>query len=103
VCSIGRTEDNDIVIADESVSSSHATIMQKAGSWYVVDLRSANGTYIDGYRVAAERMLSEGSVLTIGHVKMVFLPATNPGQQPHGTQPLLGMFRHLARLLRSDE
>jgi pSer/pThr/pTyr-binding forkhead associated (FHA) protein len=103
VCSIGRTEDNDIVIADESVSSSHATIMQKAGSWYVVDLRSANGTYIDGYRVAAERMLSEGSVLTIGQVKMVFLPATNPGQQPHGTQPLLGMFRHLAKLLRSDE
>ena len=103
VCSIGRTEDNDIVIADESVSSSHATIMQKAGSWYVVDLRSANGTFVDGYRVAAERMVSAGAVLTVGQVKMIFLPAAAPGQQPHGTQPLLGMFRHLAKLLRSDE
>lgn len=102
VCSIGRTEDNDIVVDEESVSSSHATIMQKAGSWYVVDLRSANGTFVDGYRVAAERMLSVGSVLTVGQVKMIFLPAPPPGQQPHGTQPLLGMFRHLARLLRSE-
>lgn len=102
VCSIGRTEDNDIVIADESVSSSHATIMQKAGSWYVVDLRSANGTFIDGYRVAAERMLSTGAVLTIGQVKMIFMPASQPGPQAHGTQPLLGMFRHFAKLLRND-
>jgi pSer/pThr/pTyr-binding forkhead associated (FHA) protein len=101
VCSIGRTEENDIVIADESVSASHATILMKAGSWYVVDLRSANGTFVDGYRVAGERMLSAGSLLTIGQVKTIFWPASQTGHEPHGTQPLLGMFQQLAkRILR---
>jgi len=100
VCSIGRSEDNDIVIADESVSSAHATLLLKAGSWYVIDLRSDNGTYVDGYRVAAERMLSDGSVLTVGQVKMIFGPASQSGHEPHGTQPLLGMFQQLAKRIR---
>jgi pSer/pThr/pTyr-binding forkhead associated (FHA) protein len=100
VSAIGRTEENDIVIDDESVSSSHATLLLKAGAWYVVDLRSANGTYVDGYRVAAERMLSAGSVLTIGQVKMIFMPASQGSAEPHGTQPLSGMFRQLAKLIR---
>jgi len=97
VCSIGRTEENDIVIADESVSASHATILMKAGSWYVVDLRSANGTFVDGYRVAGERMLSAGSLLTIGQVKTIFWPVSQASHEPHGTQPLLGMFQRLAK------
>jgi pSer/pThr/pTyr-binding forkhead associated (FHA) protein len=100
VSAIGRTEENDIVIDDESVSSSHATLLLKAGAWYVVDLRSANGTYVDGYRVAAERMLSAGSVLTIGQVKMIFMPASQGSAEAHGTQPLSGMFRQLAKLIR---
>ncbi len=101
VCSIGRTEENDIVIADESVSASHATILMKAGSWYVVDLRSANGTFVDGYRVAGERMLSAGSLLTIGQVKTIFWPVSQASHESHGTQPLLGMFQQLAkRILR---
>ena len=100
VSSIGRAEENDIVIPDESVSSSHATLLLKAEAWYVVDLRSANGTYVDGYRVAAERMLSAGSVLTIGQVKMIFMPASHGSPEPHGTQPLSGMFRQLAKLIR---
>ena len=97
VCSIGRTEDNDIVIPHDSVSSSHATLLQKADSWYVVDLRSANGTFVDGYRVAGERMLSAGSVLTVGQVKMIFWPASHLNLETHGTQPLLGVFQQLAK------
>ena len=100
VSSIGRTEENDIVIVDESISSSHATLLAKAGSWYVIDLRSANGTFIDGYRVAAERMLPPGSLLTVGQVKMIFWPASHGSPEPHGTQPLSGMFRQLAKLIR---
>ena len=100
VCSIGRSEDNDIVIADESVSSAHATLLLKAGSWYVIDLRSDNGTYVDGYRVAAERILSDGSLLTVGQVKMIFGPASQSGHEQHGTQPLLGMFQQLAKRIR---
>ncbi|HEY7234379.1 MAG TPA: FHA domain-containing protein [Gemmatimonadaceae bacterium] len=100
VCSIGRTDENDIVISHESVSASHATILMKAGSWYAVDLRSANGTFVDGYRVAGERMLSAGSLLTVGQVKMIFWPASHASHEPHGTQPLLGMFQQLAKKIR---
>lgn len=100
VCSIGRTDENDIVIAHESVSASHATILMKGGSWYVVDQRSGNGTFVDGYRVAGERMLSAGSLLTVGQVKMIFWPASLSGHEPHGTQPLLGMFQQLAKKIR---
>src|SRR4029077_14616117 len=100
VCSIGRTDENDIVIPHESVSASHATIMLKAGSWYVVDQRSANGTYVDGYRVAGERMPSAGSLLTVVQLKMIFWPASHSGREPHGTQPLLGMFQQLAKKIR---
>jgi len=85
------------VIADESVSASHATILMKGGSWYVVDLRSANGTFVDGYRVAGERMLSAGSLLTVGQVKTIFWPVSQASHEPHGTQPLLGMFQRLAK------
>jgi pSer/pThr/pTyr-binding forkhead associated (FHA) protein len=38
----------------------------------VIDLRSANGTYVDGYRIAGERELPNGATLRVGKVEMVF-------------------------------
>jgi pSer/pThr/pTyr-binding forkhead associated (FHA) protein len=55
VCAIGRGDHNEVRLNDGSVSSSHASLLLKRGTWYVVDLQSANGTYVDGYRVATER------------------------------------------------
>jgi pSer/pThr/pTyr-binding forkhead associated (FHA) protein len=78
VCAIGRAEDNDVCIADDSVSASHVTLLLKSGTWYVVDLRSSNGTYVDGYRVAGERELAAGCTLRIGSVEMKFRPTDDP-------------------------
>ena len=46
--SIGRDDSNDIVIQKESVSNLHATIEYKHGHFYLEDLRSTNGTTLNG-------------------------------------------------------
>jgi pSer/pThr/pTyr-binding forkhead associated (FHA) protein len=78
VASIGRGAQCDVRIRDDSVSTTHATLLRKGGSWFVVDLRSANGTFVDGSRVAAERELASGSRLKLGSVELRFR-SLNPG------------------------
>lgn len=72
VCSIGRGPQSDVRVRDDSVSSNHATLLRKGTTWFVVDLRSANGTFVNGLRVAGERELTSGSRLKLGSVEMVF-------------------------------
>lgn len=72
VCAIGRSEGSDVRLRDESVSGSHATLLRKGDTWYVVDLRSVNGTFVNGSRVAGERQISTGATLRIGRVEMLF-------------------------------
>ena len=72
VCSIGRARHNDVQLRDDSVSNAHATLLRKGAAWFVVDLRSANGTFVNGSRSAGERELSTGAVLRIGAVELTF-------------------------------
>lgn len=72
VCSIGRAAENDVRIRDESVSANHATLLRKGATWFVIDLRSANGTFVDGSRIAGERALTSGSRLKLGRVELTF-------------------------------
>jgi diguanylate cyclase (GGDEF)-like protein len=62
---IGRRDDCDILVADEGVSRRHATVRVEGQQAVVKDLESANGTYVDGARVA-EALLANGSRLHIG-------------------------------------
>lgn len=72
VCSIGRGPQCDVRIRDDSVSTNHATLLRKGAAWFVVDLRSANGTFVNGLRIAGERELTLGSHLKLGTIEMVF-------------------------------
>lgn len=99
VCSIGRDEINDIVIDEESVSASHATLLLKANVWYVLDLRSSNGTFVDGYRVAGERVLADGASLTLGDVRMVFRQRFRFDDRGRLTNRRLSFLARLARLI----
>ncbi len=78
-CSIGRGPQCDVRIRDESVSTSHATLLRKGPSWFVVDLRSANGTFVDGSRVAGEREILSGARLKLGAVELEFRTADAGG------------------------
>jgi pSer/pThr/pTyr-binding forkhead associated (FHA) protein len=86
VCSIGRSAQADVRLPDHSVSINHATLLRKGASWFVVDLRSANGTFVDGSRVAGEREVTSGSRLRLGSVELAFR-ALNSGIEPPIEQP----------------
>jgi pSer/pThr/pTyr-binding forkhead associated (FHA) protein len=101
VCSIGKSTRNDIVVPDDTVSATHATLMQKAGAWYIVDLRSSNGTLVDGYRIAGERVLPSGSIVKLGDVKMVFRPVSRVRDEARGTAPVGGFLDRVAKLFRN--
>ena len=67
VLAIGRLEDNDIVIDDDSfISSHHARIeIRPEGAW-VMDLGSTNGCFVNGQRVADERSVRKGDRIQVG-------------------------------------
>ncbi|NTW04929.1 MAG: DUF3662 and FHA domain-containing protein [Peptococcaceae bacterium] len=68
---IGRRESCDIVLLDESVSRRHARLEYKKGSWYIHDLNSGNGTFINGKRVSAT-VLSLGDTIKLGATLCAF-------------------------------
>src|SRR5437763_9981133 len=62
---LGRGSDNDLVLADVSVSRYHAEILREAETWAVHDLKSTNGVDINGVPVE-KAPLRPGDVLSIG-------------------------------------
>lgn len=76
---IGRKGDNDLPIDDPTVSSRHAKIVRVQSVYFVEDLKSTNGTAVNGKPV--DRLqLHDADVITIGKHRMVFqehaLPAS---------------------------
>ncbi len=62
---IGRGIENEVVLADFSVSRRHAVIRRESGSWFVQDLMSTNGIQVNG--VTSKRaMLKPGDRLKVG-------------------------------------
>jgi len=76
---VGRGQDADIVLSDESVSRRHAIITVAEGGATIVDLDSHNGTFINGQRVKSAQVL-EGDELRLGESRLV-LEATAPSPQ----------------------
>lgn len=64
---IGRGTNNDVVINDGVVSTSHAVItLSDSGEVIIEDLNSKNGTFVDGRRVSRAK-LSTASVVLLGN------------------------------------
>ncbi|MGV7374339.1 ATP-binding cassette domain-containing protein [Mycobacterium kansasii] len=81
---VGRAQDNDIVVPDVLASRRHAFLVQTALGTEIRDARSVNGTYVNGVRIGSA-VLSEGGVVTIGNVDMVFSAGTLTRQADAGT------------------
>jgi pSer/pThr/pTyr-binding forkhead associated (FHA) protein len=62
---IGRSPASDIVLSDSFVSSTHARLVPRGQLYFVEDLGSTNGTFVDG-REVAEAQLKPDSRLRIG-------------------------------------
>ncbi len=74
VANIGRADYNDLVLPDESVSTSHAKLQRREGVWILVDLESTNGTHVDGERIATDTPIAPGTMVRFGDVQLVFEP-----------------------------
>jgi hypothetical protein len=69
--SIGRGEDNDVVIPHASVSRQHARLMRRDGGFELMDLNSTNGSYVDDRQIHGSAFLSVGSQLRLGDIRFV--------------------------------
>jgi pSer/pThr/pTyr-binding forkhead associated (FHA) protein len=76
---IGRTEENLILLPDPSVSRQHArVVVEDNGRHVVFDLHSSNGSYVNRKRIQ-RAVLRDGDVLTIGNVSFRFVVARSKG------------------------
>lgn len=81
---VGRSSACNIRIGDAGVSSKHAKIWCEEGEYYLMDLGSTNGTFVNDRDVDREK-LSDGDVITFGMTKAAFVgekprPRANPAR-----------------------
>ena len=63
---IGRADDSTLVLDDDYASTRHARIAQQGEEWYVEDLGSTNGTYLDRAKVSGPTRVPLGVPVRIG-------------------------------------
>lgn len=78
--SIGRTNDNDIMLENRGVSRKHAMIEFNDRGAIVMDNESLNGTFVNNRKVT-EEMLHDADVITIGKYSLVYQCDTKPRQE----------------------
>jgi adenylate cyclase len=77
---IGRGKENDFVIPDQWISRNHAMLQSTpSGEFYLIDLGSRNGTFINGRRVSIPVILKDTDRVTFGKTKLEFrCPKNSP-------------------------
>ncbi len=65
VTTLGRWDDNDVVVDDRWVSRHHARIRREGERYVVEDLGSKNGTFVNGQRIAGPTELADGDVVQV--------------------------------------
>lgn len=68
---IGRGLNNDIILEDTRVSRNHAQLRYRSRRFWLTDLGSTNGTFVNGEPVA-ERALRDGDVVSLGGLELTF-------------------------------
>jgi len=63
---IGRVQGNDIILPKGNVSKRHSRIVLKDGRFIIVDLKSTNGTYVNGRKITSPIVLRPGDKVYIG-------------------------------------
>jgi pSer/pThr/pTyr-binding forkhead associated (FHA) protein len=70
---IGRAAGNGVRFDEDSVSSRHAVVSLEGGRWWLEDLGSTNGTFVNDARVTGRAPLRNGDVVQVGLVTARFL------------------------------
>ena len=64
--SIGRGDNCTICVNTDQVSRKHATVQHILGKYYLVDMRSTNGTFVNEQKLVAPAMLTPGDTIRVG-------------------------------------
>jgi pSer/pThr/pTyr-binding forkhead associated (FHA) protein len=88
-CLIGRSPSVEIPLADETVSAVHARVWREGGRWWLEDLDSRNGTFLNQIPVAKSAVLCSGDRIRVGRILLEFraedspsVPLAAPGADP---------------------
>lgn len=97
VTTIGRAQENDIVINNLALSRRHAQVEFKAGRFEIVDLQSQNGVFVNQEKLRGPRVLEDKDSVTLGTYQFVFTGSEDsepevrarPGRAPGGAKPVV--------------
>lgn len=84
---IGRSLENDIVLNDSAVSRSHAKIVCRKGRYFIRDLGSTHGTFVNEVRDNHELLLADGDRVRVGATEMVFEATASEADSPPPPEP----------------
>ncbi|MFA7532928.1 MAG: FHA domain-containing protein [Tissierellaceae bacterium] len=70
---LGRQNNNDVVIKDQYVSKEHFQIVEDEKEYYLEDLESVNGTYLNGDKLYDIVKLKDGDIIRIGKIEFLFV------------------------------
>ncbi len=91
---IGRTPEADIILPDRQVSRRHARVFRQEDAYFIEDLHSKNGTWINGQPLHGVRRLEDGDEIQIAlRFKLAFVGsgATAPLDLEEKAEPLAGL------------
>lgn len=71
---IGRAEDSTLVITDDYASARHARLMPRDGQWFIEDMGSTNGTYLDRAKVTGPTPVPLAVPIRIGRTSLELRP-----------------------------
>ncbi len=72
ITALGRAGDNTLVLDDPFVSAHHALVLWRDERWWLEDLESHNGTFLNGERVSSARPLTSGDRIRLGETQLRF-------------------------------
>ncbi len=75
---LGRDVTNDIALGDAEVSRQHARLTRTPGGFVLEDLGSTNGSFVNGERLVAPRVLSAGDLIGVGENVTLSFESTSP-------------------------
>ncbi len=84
---IGRDVTNEIVVGDAEVSRQHSRITRTPGGYVLEDLGSTNGTFVNGERLVAPRVMNPGDLIALGETVSITFDATSPEAAATVAQP----------------
>lgn len=76
--SLGRSNSCDISVGYNTVSRLHAVISRRIDGWYIYDLLSKAGIYVNGKKIEKKATIHNGDILTLGLVQYRFVVADDP-------------------------